>query len=391
MPTVSIIIPAYNHAVYLPDAINSVLAQTYSDVEIIVVDDGSTDDTRRVAAGFGDAVHYVYQANRGLSAARNTGIVRASGDYIGLLDADDLYEPQFLRTLTSILDSEPSTAAAYCEFRFVDAAQRPLFQSGSTPVQSEQLFNTLLDGNFLAAHCLLVRRASYEDFGVFDESLSACEDWDMWLRLAKGTSVRGVDSILACYRLTNNSMSDDPARMLANRRAVLAKHIGPEAGNTAERDRRAYGRAYFVTALEYIQAHEEAAAVSCMRRAAELHPTLLTQVETFYELALWDQPKGARGDLQKMAPAMNASRLVAFLDAIFAMPDLPAAVRLYQTQAYALAHEALGRISYGRRELADARRHWLRSAAALPKQIANPRMTALFAKSLLGERILPRR
>src|SRR6476661_4776701 len=92
-PLVSILIPNFNHAPYLGDAIGSVLAQSYDNVEVIVIDDGSTDASRAVAARFGNRIRYIWQENRGLSAARNRGIRAATGEYIGLLDADDLYEP----------------------------------------------------------------------------------------------------------------------------------------------------------------------------------------------------------------------------------------------------------------------------------------------------------
>ena len=102
-PLVSVIIPNYNHAQYVGDAIRSVLAQTYRNYEIIVVDDGSTDNSRETVSQFDDQVQYIYQKNAGLSAARNTGIKASKGSLIGVLDADDMYEPDYLSTLVSAL------------------------------------------------------------------------------------------------------------------------------------------------------------------------------------------------------------------------------------------------------------------------------------------------
>jgi glycosyltransferase involved in cell wall biosynthesis len=116
---VSVIIPTYNHAQYVGDAIQSVLDQEYRNFEIIVVDDGSTDDSQAVVAEFGAQVRYIWQENRGLSAARNTGIEAANGAYISLLDADDMLEPRFLGTLVSILEAEPDFAGVYCGYQFV--------------------------------------------------------------------------------------------------------------------------------------------------------------------------------------------------------------------------------------------------------------------------------
>lgn len=112
MPEVSVIIPCYNHGHYLPHAVNSVLAQTFTDWEAIIVDDGSTDNTREVAAQFTDErVRYVHQENRGLSGARNTGIRAAQGAYLAFLDADDEWEPRFLRVCGYRCRSEKTTNA----------------------------------------------------------------------------------------------------------------------------------------------------------------------------------------------------------------------------------------------------------------------------------------
>src|SRR5581483_8159413 len=106
-PTISVIIPCFNHAAYLAKAIQSALVQTLPADEIIVVDDGSTDDTAKVTASSGTRIRYVYQSNAGLSAARNTGIKLATGKYIGFLDADDLWHPDFLTTLVNLLERHP--------------------------------------------------------------------------------------------------------------------------------------------------------------------------------------------------------------------------------------------------------------------------------------------
>ncbi|MEM4724269.1 MAG: glycosyltransferase family A protein, partial [Candidatus Hadarchaeum sp.] len=112
MSSVSVIIPCYNHGHYLPCAVNSVMAQTFADWEAIIVDDGSTDNTREVAAQFTDSrVRYIYQDNRGLAAARNTGIRAAQGEYLAFLDADDEWEPTFLEACVAALSQQPALAA----------------------------------------------------------------------------------------------------------------------------------------------------------------------------------------------------------------------------------------------------------------------------------------
>ena len=255
---VSVIIPNFNHAQYLGEAIRSVLDQEYRHFEIVVVDDGSTDNSRKVVAQFGDQVRYIWQENQGLSAARNTGITAAKGAYIGLLDADDMYEPDFLSSLVSVLEANPGADGIYCGYRFVDHLNNPLPQVEARLIPHGQLFQALLDGNFLVPESMLVRRHCYENVGLFDETLRACEDWDMWLRITSRHKIIGTSQVLTRHRILPGSMSADPIRMFNNRMAVVEKHFGPEPTNEEDLTslkRRAYGRAYLVSAVEYLQYH----------------------------------------------------------------------------------------------------------------------------------------
>ena len=246
-PLVSVIIPCFNHGRYLGDAIRSVLAQREAAFEIIVVDDGSTDDTREVAAQFEDDVRYIWQENRGLSAARNTGLSAARGSYVGLLDADDLYEPTFMTTLVGLLEEDTDAEAAYCGYRFVDHELRPLPQVEQRATEQGRLHQALLDGNFLVPESILVRRRCYEAVGRFEESYRGCEDWDMWLRIAERYKVLASSAILTRHRILAGSMSTDPFVLFKYRLTMLEKHVGPEPKpDTPAADvvHRAYSRSY---------------------------------------------------------------------------------------------------------------------------------------------------
>ena len=164
-PLVSIIIPNYNHAKYVGDAICSVLNQDYRDFEIIVVDDGSTDNSREVITKFGEQVRYIWQENQGLSAARNTGIKSAKGSVIGVLDADDMYEPAFLTTMISALRENPDADGIYCGYQFVDQLNNPLPQIEARSIPSDKLYHAMLDGNFLVPESMLVNRYCYDKVG----------------------------------------------------------------------------------------------------------------------------------------------------------------------------------------------------------------------------------
>jgi len=223
MTKVSVIIPAYNQAQYLSDAVNSVLDGTYSDLEIIIVDDGSTDNTPIIVKRFTDPrVRYIYQENRGLAGARNTGIRNTTGQYIAYLDSDDLFTPKKLEILTSKLDTEP-------EFGLV-AGQNILI--GDDGTELDEIFDTplpgdgakLLLGNPITVGSVLLRREWQEKAGFFDESLRSYEDWDMWLRLAKlGCKMSWVPKPVYYYRFHDAQMTRDDRQMTTATFAVLDK------------------------------------------------------------------------------------------------------------------------------------------------------------------------
>jgi hypothetical protein len=391
MPKASIIIPNYNHARYLGDAIRSVLDQEYREFEIIVVDDGSTDNSREVVEGFGDRVRYIWQENQGLSAARNTGIRAAKGEVVSFLDADDMYTPDFLSTLESVLEAVSDIEAAYCGFQFMDIEGQLLPQSELKAVPARQFYHVLLRGNFLAAHCMLVRKRTFEKVGLFDEGLRACEDWDMWLRISRQFKVVGVAKALVKYRVQPGSMSSDPIRMLNNRLTVLKRHLGPEPADSSQgmsTQRQAYGRAYLKAAVEYLQHRDVERVAAYLRKMAMICPGLLAELETYYELGCGDQPKGYRGDLTRLNVDKNAKYLLSMLDTIFADDAIPPGLKVMQATAYANAHYALGLLSYGCGNHTLARHHLLAALWNAPSCLVDWQLTSTLLKSFLGSRLI---
>jgi glycosyltransferase involved in cell wall biosynthesis len=388
---VSVVIPCYNHAQYVGDAIDSVLRQTYGPVEIVVVDDGSTDRTGEAVAAFGDRVRYIRQANRGLSAARNTGIAAARGEYIGVLDADDLYEPDYLATLAGMLDLDTGADAVYGGFRFVDVANNPLPQVGMMVVPPEQLYGVLMDGNFLMPESILVRRGCYQSVGPFDEALRACEDWDMWIRIARDHRVVGTRHIVSRHRVLPGSMSSDPQRMYDNRMAVLARIFGAAGeGIWSPERRRAYGRGYVATAIEYLQYRDPERAYQFLRQAFVIDPPVAREFDLYYELGCGAQPKGTRGDFASLDMPHNSRQLLSMLDRLFGDAGMPEELRENRHASYALAYAALGLLNYGARQFAAARACLLRAALTDPRHAPVRRLVGPFAKSLLGARVVDR-
>lgn len=391
-PTASIVIPNYNHAQYVGDAIRSVLDQTCHDHEIIVVDDGSQDNSRDVIEGFCGRVRAIYQHNQGLSAARNTGIRAAQGRYVGVLDADDTYEPEFISTLSSILENRPDADGIYCGYRFVDHLNNPLPQIEARELPPERLFQALVDGNFLVPEAMFVRKACYDKVGGFDTSLRALEDLDMWLRITRQFKIICTTKVLTRHRVLPGSMSTDPTRQFENRLHVVDKHFGAwpgPGGVSTAAQRRAYGRAYLASAVEYLQAHDEIRAFDCILAMVDACPDLLTQVETFFELGCGDQPKGYRGEFASVNVERNYQVVMRLLERLSERVELEASNDLLPV-AYANAHYAFGLIAYGQDKSREARKLFFNAVTYQPGLVFDPRVVGLLLRSLLGSKTVHR-
>ncbi len=206
MPKVSVIIPTHNCALYLPNALRSVLAQTFSDYEIIVVDDGSTDNTREVVERFIEQhplrIRYIYQERQERSAARNRGIRAAAGEYIAFLDADDEWLPHKLSRQVPALDASPEIGLVHSDIVFMDKEG----QDCGAPERWEKpngfVLKELLCGNFIWCCTVLCRRQCFDECGWFDTAAIPAEDWDMWVRITARYAIYRVPEVLARYRLS---------------------------------------------------------------------------------------------------------------------------------------------------------------------------------------------
>lgn len=388
-PLVSVIIPNYNHARFVGDAINSVLVQIYKNVEIIVVDDGSTDNSREVISEFGSQVKYIYQKNSGLSAARNTGIRASRGVFIGVLDADDMYEPAFINTLVGSLEANPDADGVYCGYQFVDQENNLLPQIENRLVPSDELYATLLDGNFFVPESVFLRRYVYDQVGPFDEVLRACEDWDVWLRATKKFKIIHAPHVLTRHRILKGSMSTEPLRMLTARLAVLRKHVGekPLVGESSI-SHRAYGRAYLGSCIEYLQYGDGDRAYECFQKMANICPDLLVEVDTYYQLGCGDQPKGCMGDLRSLNVKRNSAPLLKMLESLYVDAGTSNVVRRLERSSYAKAYYSLGLLAYGTREFREVHNFFLRAVLNNPKLLFKWLFVSLGIKSLFNPKMV---
>jgi glycosyltransferase involved in cell wall biosynthesis len=234
-PKVSIVIPCYGQAQYLPESVGSVVAQTFRDWEIVIVDDGSPDDAAVVAAGLiarhaPARISLVRQPNGGVARARNAGIAASTGRYALPLDADDRLHREFLAETVAVLDADPLVAIAYTDFRFFEGAD-------DVRIRPEYDVDRLCEFNLMASTALF-RREAWQATGGYDPELGGLEDWDFWLSCAeRGFYGRRVPRMLFDYRRRAGSRNDAAtAQRAALVRQIRVRH--PALYSPARRFRR---------------------------------------------------------------------------------------------------------------------------------------------------------
>lgn len=200
-PRVSVIIPAYNSARFLPRALASVFAQTRNDYEIVVVDDGSTDNTPELAASYGNRIRYFRQENGGAASARNAGAGEARGELLAFLDADDEWMPDKLEAQVAFMDVHPGAAMSFTDMSHCESGRKVhdsyLHERGYRHVSGGRIFRNLLCECFIFTPTVIIRREAFLRAGLFDVSLRTCEDVDLWLRVADAGEIGFIDRPLA--------------------------------------------------------------------------------------------------------------------------------------------------------------------------------------------------
>jgi glycosyltransferase involved in cell wall biosynthesis len=224
-PLVSVIIPTYNRGWIVRDAVDSVLGQTYADFEPIVVDDGSTDRTPQILDAYGDRLRVIRQANQGVSAARNRGIGESSGPLIALLDSDDIWLPKKLSVQVDFFKKNP--AALICQTEEIWIRNGLRVNPGKRHRKpSGMIFERSLELCLVSPSAVMVRRELFEKVGLFDESLPACEDYDLWLRVGCRFPVHLIDKPLTIKRGGHEDQLSRQSSLDRHRIRSLVKLIG---------------------------------------------------------------------------------------------------------------------------------------------------------------------
>ncbi len=273
---ISVIIPTYNRAQLVCDAVDSVMAQTYPAYEILVIDDGSTDDTAdTLAARYGDRVRYIRQENAGVAAARNRGILEATGDWVAFLDSDDTWQYEKLAIQTTALDLYPAAQVCYAKDGEIDiscSVQQP--HSIVPPPSRDRLYVRLLDRSFIPTSSLLVAKDLCARAGGFEPSLRWGEDWEFLCRMALHSDFVLADHVLVNYREhAGNNTKNIPFRIENGMRAVDYVFSSPTAVKYAHMIAIKKSRIAFDAGEDHFYGGDHHAARKCLLMAIGLLPS----------------------------------------------------------------------------------------------------------------------
>lgn len=229
---VSVVMPAYNAEKYIDESIVSVIKQTFTDWELIVVDDGSTDTTAKIIKKYADAdsrIRYIYQQNKRLGAARNTAIQAAKGEWIAFLDSDDLWLPQKLeKQLEAAKSFETDVTFTNGYILYEENGQSEEYNSMYGAFTGREIYRFLFWGNFIPVLSVLLKKSVADKIGFQDESpyVYGCEDWDYWMRISKsGATFFGMDDRLFTYRIHKGAMSQNLINMKMAECYLLYKNL----------------------------------------------------------------------------------------------------------------------------------------------------------------------
>jgi len=292
----SVIVPCFNGARYLHEALESALVQTHDDVEIVVTDDGSSDDSAAIAASYGPRVRCLQQGNAGPSAARNRALDGASGEYVALLDADDRYHPTKLATQIAVLREQPDVGVVYCGWRLVDEAGRELPERGWPRVEGD-LLERLLLGNLFHPVSVVLRRSVIDAVGGFDVRCPVNEDWDLFLRVSRaGARWAYVDETLCDYRIHPGQSHERLTLVHDVARSILARFFADATlPDTIRRlEPAAAEQADLRAAAEFFAAGVRDEGADAFRRAIARRPDLLGESRSMLRFLRMVLPDGHR-------------------------------------------------------------------------------------------------
>jgi len=289
MPKVSVIIPTFNCAQFLTNALDSVFNQTYQDIETIIIDDGSIDDTKKIIEKFvlkyPNKFFYHYQQNSGPSAARNKGILYARGEYIAFLDADDIWLKEKLELQIKAFRATKA-GLVYTDYYVEDISSGGFYVHRCHPFNRKIFKGKFLLENQISTPTLLIQRKFFEEAGLFDESLQVAEDWDLWRRLFLVTDFYHLPYPLVRVRIRTESLSSNPNKTLKNDLFFLNKiFTSPSLKYSLVTKAKAYSFRYIKAAIAFKEVNCRKEVIRCCLKAFIFFPFNLFNKKFLYLLA----------------------------------------------------------------------------------------------------------
>ena len=283
MSKVSIIIPTFNRRDHITIALDSVLAQTYKDYEIIIIDDGSSDDTKEVLKPYQDNIRYFYQENKGIPITRNKGIREAQGQYIAFLDSDDYWLSEKLERQIACFKKNPhyGMVATRCS----SITQDGRFRERNRPGKSGWILNDLFKANFIRTSSAMIKKECFEKVGFFDESLPECEEYDLWLRIATRYPVGFINKPLTVYVDNPQGVSTNSLAGRLLRQKVLEKNYLKECIPLTLYRKRVAGNYYHI-GKHYLNQGAKSEGKKYLKQSINLYPLNLKML-FYYILSLF--------------------------------------------------------------------------------------------------------
>jgi len=237
MPKVSVIIPCYNASATIRETLDSLRCQTFRTFEVIVVNDGSTDDTGTILGiytkQFNEKLKIITQINKGQAVAKNVGIEHSSGEFIAFLDSDDLWAPDKLEKQYDYMQLNPGIAMSYTEAYKIDEKGECINTISANPAFRGKCFENLVLHNNIVASSVMVRRDVLDKVGFFDTELAACENWDLWISISRYYPINFIEHPLTFYRVHKDNMSKNWTKMYRARLQVIDKHLSLRSNEPA--------------------------------------------------------------------------------------------------------------------------------------------------------------
>lgn len=386
-PLISVIIPVYNTGAYVAETIESVLKQTWKHKEIIVVNDGSTDETPAILEKYDEYIRVIHQENKGLGAARNTGIRAARGEFLAFIDADDLWLPEFLKTQQAVLTSDPKVDIVYCFWTYIDQYGKQLPQKDRFS-ETGDLLHSLIISNRIPIMAALMSRICVETTQGFDDNKLISEDWDFWLRVAyQGYRFSCSPQELVKYRFHGNNMTLNIERSHLRYFNVIEKFFLNENLPEIARELKAeaYSQVFLNTALNYLFCDNLEKAKEYFVKSINYFPALIYQVDTYYRIICSHQPYGYK-DTQEYLDLIQAEQQAnQLIDAGMNIYPDPGNQKKVKRKAYATAQSTLAEFCYRKQLYSLSRKFIFRAIRTNPNILFSIRIIHVLVKAYLGQ------